>query len=541
MLGLALASAAAGAPPKAQAQDSAELLRLGERMYREGLLPSGKPMQAIIQGDIAVSGATFTCVNCHQRGGLGTFEGRLVTLPTNGTKLFQPAFKRYPNLTPADRLAMHLADPPRRPAYTEGSLAKALRTGVDPTGRTLHSVMPRYRLSKADMAILIRYLRHLSSAFSPGVTATELRFATVITEEVTEEEREAMMVPLANFLKAHNGLGEGGANRMYQSMGGQEMFLSHRRLTVDPWILRGAPATWGAQLEAYQAKAPVFALVGGLTHGSWAPIHAFCEARKLPCLLPLTPLPAVVEGDWYTVYFSKGPQQEGEAAARFLAHSEGGFEGRVLEVVEASPEAQALSRGFQAAWREAAPAKGTLVTRAWPESPAQLKALLQEVNPTVLVGWGDPARLAALEPGTPERILISGGRMDGALGELPEALRARTYLTWPYRDPKEEPAIARRANALAGGLESRHFKGRIPTRTYTLIELLKQALAEMDRNFYRDNFLDRLAMLRDLSFPDYERFSFGPGQRYLSKGCYVVQLGPGPTPELIKRSPWVIQ
>jgi hypothetical protein len=62
----------------------------------------------------------------------------------------------------------------------------------------------------------------------------------------------------------------------------------------------------------------------------------------------------------------------------------------------------------------------------------------------------------------------------------------------------------------------------------------------MKEQFYRDYFLDIIAMSQDLDVPLYERLSFGPGQRYASKGCYIVQLGPGKKPELIKRSEWVI-
>lgn len=44
----------------------------------------------------------------------------------------------------------------------------------------------------------------------------------------------------------------------------------------------------------------------------------------------------------------------------------------------------------------------------------------------------------------------------------------------------------------------------------------------------------------DLVVKDYERLSFGPGQRYVSKGCYIIQLGPGDDPPLLPRSEWVI-
>ncbi|MDA8240180.1 MAG: hypothetical protein M0Z67_07390 [Nitrospiraceae bacterium] len=40
---------------------------------------------------------------------------------------------------------------------------------------------------------------------------------------------------------------------------------------------------------------------------------------------------------------------------------------------------------------------------------------------------------------------------------------------------------------------------------------------------------------QDEIYPLYPRFSFGPGQRYGSKGCYIVQLARGPKPELIKK------
>jgi hypothetical protein len=49
-----------------------------------------------------------------------------------------------------------------------------------------------------------------------------------------------------------------------------------------------------------------------------------------------------------------------------------------------------------------------------------------------------------------------------------------------------------------------------------------------------------MSMQMDQIVPDYERLSFGPAQRYASKGCYVLQLGKGPEPELLRKSDWVM-
>jgi hypothetical protein len=59
--------------------------------------------------------------------------------------------------------------------------------------------------------------------------------------------------------------------------------------------------------------------------------------------------------------------------------------------------------------------------------------------------------------------------------------------------------------------------------------------------FSRDRFLEVMDMMRDETMVSlYPRLSFGPGQRYLSKGCYIVQIGEGPKPKVVGVSDWVI-
>ena len=107
---------------------SPETLRLGERMYREGVLPSGKPMQAIVAGNPPVPGTAFACVSCHQRSGLGLDEENVYAPATTGAKLFQPLQMRY--LRYGMENPTYFAMPIDRPAYTDASLAEALRNGT---------------------------------------------------------------------------------------------------------------------------------------------------------------------------------------------------------------------------------------------------------------------------------------------------------------------------------------------------------------------------------------------------------------------------
>jgi ABC-type branched-subunit amino acid transport system substrate-binding protein len=121
------------------------------------------------------------------------------------------------------------------------------------------------------------------------------------------------------------------------------MDLSYRGLTLATWELKGASETWRGQLDAYYKKEPVFAILGGIVSGSWAPVHTFCEQNRIPCIFPVTDQPVISDSDWYTLYFSKGPYQEGEAAAKFLKEKDG----PVVQVYRRNDEGNLLSEGFR--------------------------------------------------------------------------------------------------------------------------------------------------------------------------------------------------
>lgn len=75
-----------------------------------------------------------------------------------------------------------------------------------------------------------------------------------------------------------------------------------------------------------------------------------------------------------------------------------------------------------------------------------------------------------------------------------------------------------------------------------LFSTINGPLARMRNYVYRDYFIELVESTPDqaVAAGAYPRLSFGSGQRYASKGCYVVQLGAGPAPALIQKSEWVI-
>ena len=277
---------------------SEEMLVLGERMYREGILPNGEPIQSMVSIDVPVDGRMFTCVNCHQRSGLGSVEGSVITWPINGKELYIPrrrtgawnATKQEQGPGASERWSLpsqyQAAD--ARPAYNDATLARLLREGIDPAERVLERGMPRYQINDSDMAVLTHYLKNLSIENDVGVDKNKIRFATVVTEGVSAVDKEAMLAILKTHIDTHNTQTRPHQRRaqagpFYKT----EKYGAYRQFELDVWELSGPRDTWQSQLEAFYQAGPVFAMLGGIASGSWAPIHDFCEEHEMPCIFPM--------------------------------------------------------------------------------------------------------------------------------------------------------------------------------------------------------------------------------------------------------------
>jgi len=542
------AADAAGAPVVAGLSHE-EALELGEKMYVEGFLPSGKPLQGLVQGDIPVSGEKFTCANCHQRSGFGSAEGSVRTAPIDGTRLYEP-LSNFKGIPLKGRTEAAGKEEIIRPAYTDATLARVLQTGLDPAGRQLSSSMPKYFLDDRESAVMVYYLKHLSTGPQPGVTETGLRFATIVTDDVPPEDREAMVRPLRLYLENWR------LSRGRERMARTESFIKEgatravRRFSLALWELKGPADTWQEQMEDYYRKDPVFALLGGVTGGDWTPIARFCEARRIPAIFPITDLPDQSGKGWYTLYLSKGLSQEGEAAANYLNSNPGVQDNSpVVQVYRRDQRGMALAKAFENAWTGLGrKAPFTLaLDREEPLTPAFWKELAKKHRRPVILLWFDAKDF----PGTevlsaaglrPRSIFASSSMLGQGLFTLPKTLRSSLYLTYPYTLPQDAGRYQETMESTLKKSQSPGVNLFLGYKMQALRLALNGPLSMMRTYVYRDYFLELFDETADLSMlpVPYPRLSFGAGQRYASKGCYIVQLSEGPQPELIKKSEWVI-
>jgi hypothetical protein len=550
----------------AAAERQAAARERGRRLYRDGMLPSGQPLRAVVAGDVPAEGGRLACAECHRPSGYGGVEGGALAPPITGPSLFaggpSPAADLLGRLYQEElaqaswtRLRSAAAE---RPAYTTESLAAAVRLGRDPSGQALDPLMPRYALDDGAMDDLAAYLRTLSAAPSPGVDAAAIHFAVVVAGEVDAERRRAMLEVVDAFMRWKNADTRRLLARPATSPGYRDELLPNRReWQVEVWELRGLAASWPEQLERRYRRQPVFALLSGIGT-AWRPVHEFCERREIPCLFPNTDLPVDSPAGAYTIYLSRGLALEGRALARYLqrrsaAAAEGGGPQRVLQVFRD----EAAARTAAAALREAigsgvavggAPGAGGATGAGGGQAAAPAGIAVEDIvigageaaapaaltgrlggEPVVLVLWLDRADVAALAPalvaGGVREVYLSYSLLGEDLPPLPASLAGRTRLTYRFALPGAAAPAAFRARAW---LRSRGVAGaqeRIRLDTLFALSAAADALDRLAGHFSRDYFVETIE--RETERTDnpgvFPRLGLGAGQRFAAKGCYIVK------------------
>lgn len=447
---------------------------------------------------------------------MGAGEGGLLVPAVAGSILFEADAQRA------------------RPAYTEASLARALRVGVDPAGRALSPLMPRYPLQDGEAAALTGYLRTLSAQPSPGVDGQRIQFATVFGDDVLADQRQAVLDVLQTYVDEKNR--ETRRERLRPEHGlpsGQRRPRSYRTWELRVWDLVGPSSGWREQLEARYAEQPVFAVLGGTSSRPWSVVHRFCEDHELPCLLPSVVLPAAREADFYTVYFSRGLLLEADLIARDAVTAS---IARLVQVFRKNSTGAEAAAALRQRLREDGPAVEDL--ELGPDEAPSFPALARRLRETpgsaavLWLTWRELDGIAALQDSGAARLYLSATLGDGEFSSLPW-IRVPAFAAHPFRLASEtDPGLQRfRLWLRSRRIPPRH--ARLQAEAFFACLAANEALMHMGRHFFRDYLLDRLDHAQGLGayLPLYPSPSTGPGQRFLSKGGYVVPLTSGNEPD----------
>jgi protein SCO1 len=140
-----------------------------------------------------VEAVRFPCSNCHGADGNGVKEGNVSVPAISWTELSRDL------ATAANR----------RKKYNEASFTTMLRDGRRADGRTLSSVMPRYRFADQDVADLIAYLKVIAQVDEgeAGISRNAVRFGVLLPGLDRAADLRALRENLSNAAARVNNSG----------------------------------------------------------------------------------------------------------------------------------------------------------------------------------------------------------------------------------------------------------------------------------------------------------------------------------------------
>jgi cytochrome c553 len=512
---------------------------VGERIFQRGVLGSGKELEAVNDAGLTLRGQRAACANCHRRSGLGSREGRSLIPPITASYLFRPLAG-----SSADR-DLHFVEGVRdkRAPYTEESLARVIRTGIDSEGRQLKVLMPHFSLGDADMKALIAYLRAIDVKRTPGVTDEVMHFATIITPDADPVKRKAMLDVLENFFTERNRRQMAPTPHLRSDRVIQ--FMVHRQWRLHVWQLNGPELSWGEQLDRFMQREPVFAVLSGLAGRAWAPVHRFCERARVPCLFPNVEVPLVREGDFYSVYFNRGVLLEADLIASRLLASNGGAGARsVGQVYRAGDSGADGAAALAAILRARGITVHELSVPAFASAESLASVLRDAEGSDALVVWLRQPDLASLDaPAAPTvKVFISGllGGLEHA--PVPTVWRGRTQIAYPVDLPERRVV---RTDFAYGWFRIRHIPvvaEQVQVDTLLACGLVSETLTHLSDTFVRDYLIERIEDMVEhrVITGFYPRLTLGSGQRFASKGGYLVRWGSERGTAVVAETPWLV-
>lgn len=481
----------------------------GKQIYLHGTSPSGAELTAHVGTEgVALPASAVPCASCHGPDGLGRPEGGVI-----------PTDIRWSQLT---KSYGHVHEDGRRhPAFDKASLARVLRTGLDPADNRLDQSMPLYTLTDGDMGDLVAYLTHLETDLDPGVADDRIQVASLLPLQGGQGALgQAMAQVMLAYFKEVNARG---------GIFGRQIDLLAVPYGASP------QATLDNLRMAFQQEG-IFALVGAYTVGMDEEILDLLRAEGAPLVGPFTldPGDEIVNAAAFYLYPGFVEQVRAladeafkdaaaDAAPAVIAGPEGGHVDRLVEAVQSQQGARAEEQ---------------LLTVRYPRGDMDVEAVAERVAASAsdtLFFFGDQADLEPLLTALAEReqsprVYLLSAFVPRSLFDAPPAFHHRLFLAYPTLGSDiTDAGRSEYANlAQAHALPPDHLQGQIAA--FAAAKLLVEGLRRSGRTLTRLALVDALEALYGYETGVTPPLSYGPNRRIGARGAHVVAV------DLIKKS-----
>jgi len=531
---MALWALAVTAEAKQSAANSKEI-ELGQRIYRQGILPSGKPLIGKRMG-ATVEGAAAACENCHRGSGMGSLEGNVVAAPIAGPFLF--AKKGEGPLVVADARTVSSLNRAHDP-YNETSFRRAMHDGITINDKKINPLMPQFDFKPAEIKALMAYLKQLSSQLSPGVNEDSIEFATIVTPGVDANQREMQQAMMQSVFVQRNSSQSVRSGQMKMPL--DLIPRTPRAWKLTTWELQGAPETWGDQLQAFYKQKPVFAVIGGLSDTTWEPINSFCNRQKIPCLLPSVPVVPDQPG-FYNLYYSHGVTLEAQVLAKHLRDIQDNPPKRLLQIYRDNEAGRAaIAASGKALEGSAIAVENRLLSGL---EAAQIQEAMKDLG-------GQDQQVLWLNSDEVKAVAKVADKLDVAAAYVSGFLAKENYsgipaswsnlrVIYPYELGEKRIKNLEALNQWLIIWNKTTVNEPQQAEVFFNMLFMTDLVSQMLDNLYRDYFVERAEDMLSLgsNVSPYPHLSLSRGQRYASKGAYLAKLGENG--KLTPDSDWIV-
>ena len=473
----------------------------GKQIYLQGSSSNGGEITAIVGAEgVSLPASAVPCASCHGADGLGRPEGGV-----------QPPDIRWSELT---KIYGHVhQDGRRHPAFSAVSLARLLRTGLDPADNQIDNSMPRYSMSMQDMDDLVAYLRYLETDRDPGVEKGRIQVATLLPLQGPQAGlgRAMAQVILAHFKEVNK---RGG--------------IFGRKLELLAIPYGESPRGTLDNLRSAIEKEGIFALVGAYTIGLDEPILEMLRAEKVPLVGPFTlnPGDALINSDSFYIYPGFAEQ------ARVLVQQAlaEGTEGEV-RLVLAGPEGDHIDQLITAIQEQLPKTEtGRSTPLRYPPGKldaAELAGRLQKIDSDAVLFLGDQSALQALLDALAERelkprIYLLSAYVPRPLFDAPAVFHKRIFLAYPTLSSDISAAGRAEYMRLADlhGLPHDHLQAQVAALAAS--KLLVEGLRGAGRTLNRQKLVAAIEALYRYDTGLTPPLTYGPNRRIGARGAHVM-------------------